>query len=263
MRGPTTSPQSRLEKIAQQYDTDKAVNNSYLQNYERVFAGLVDEEVRLLELGIKHGGSLLLWRDYFPRGLIVGLDINPVDLEDDSGRTHTYQGPQQDIELLDRIGHEMAPDGFDIIIDDCSHIGVLSRVSFWHLFDNHLKSGGTYVIEDWGTGYWDHWVDGVSYRPKKRSFSQSRYRVTRGLARLQQSPFLARVPLTRTILRRIKSSVVRREFNQHGYGMVGFVKELVDELCVADIAVGTGDSSVNSKFRELRIYPSHLFITKA
>ena len=144
-----------LVTIANRYDTDKAGLTHYLRNYEHYFGGLRDREVRLLELGIKEGGSLLLWRDYFERGLIVGSDINPVKLGDPTGRVRAYEGEQQDTEPLDRIARENAPDGFDIIIDDCAHIGVLARASFRHLFDNHLKSGGVYVIEDWGTGYWD------------------------------------------------------------------------------------------------------------
>ncbi|MGI9105179.1 MAG: hypothetical protein ACR2G4_02910 [Pyrinomonadaceae bacterium] len=65
---------------ADRYDTDKKINAHYLRNYEEYFARLVDQEIRLLELGIYYGGSLLLWRDYFQKGIIVGLDINPVSL---------------------------------------------------------------------------------------------------------------------------------------------------------------------------------------
>ncbi len=142
---PKTIQQSQLERLAQQYDTDRAVHVHYLRNYEEHFVALIERDVRVLELGVRTGGSLLLWRDYFPRGLIVGLDINPVSIEDESGRIRLYQGGQQDTQLLDRLGAETAPDGFDLIIDDCSHIGVLSRVSFWHLFENHL----TYVRMTW------------------------------------------------------------------------------------------------------------------
>jgi len=127
---------------ASSYDTDKALHTHYLRNYEEYFAKLQDREVRLLELGVYKGGSLLLWRDYFPKGLIVGLDLNPIQLEDPSGRIRTYSGEQQDTSLLDRIGAETAPDGFDVIIDDCSHIGELTRISFWHLFDNTLSPAG-------------------------------------------------------------------------------------------------------------------------
>jgi hypothetical protein len=135
----------------------------YLRRYEEVSASLADQPIALLELGVHRGGSMRLWRDYFPRGTIAGLDLLPVEFEDDSGRIHIYQGSQTDETILDRIGAECAPDGFDIIIDDCSHIAELSRTSFTHLFDNHLKDGGWYVIEDWGTGYWPHWHDGAEY----------------------------------------------------------------------------------------------------
>ena len=254
-----------LAHIAGRYDTDKAVHAHYLRNYEDYFGALRDKEVRLLELGIKEGGSLLLWRDYFERGVVVGLDINPVRLDDSTGRVRTYEGPQQDTELLDRIARENAPGGFDIIIDDCAHIGVLARASFRHLFDKHLKSGGMYVIEDWGTGYWDGWVDGVAYRPHRKSLSPALYRLTRVLARLRQSPAVGRIPFAARVLSRLKASVLGAQYHSHDYGMVGFVKELVDELGAADIThpqMGTGQPRA-SKFREMRISASHLFIVKA
>ncbi len=59
------------------------------------------------------GGSLHLWRDYFERGLIVGLDLQAIKLEDPTGRIRIYEGMQQDRELLDRIARETAPQGFD------------------------------------------------------------------------------------------------------------------------------------------------------
>jgi SAM-dependent methyltransferase len=254
-----------LARIASRYDTDKAVHTHYLRNYEHYFAPLRDTEVRLLELGIKQGGSLLLWRDYFERGIVVGLDINPASLDDPTGRIRTYQGAQQDTELLDRIARENAPAGFDIIIDDCAHIGVLARASFWHLFDRHLKSGGVYVIEDWGTGYWDAWVDGVSYHARPPQLSPMRYRLTRALARLRHNPVVSRIPLAARTLSKAKAWSMKSQYHSHNYGMVGFIKELVDELGAADIThtrMGKG-AHRESKFSEMRLWPSHLFIIKS
>ena len=47
--------------------------------------------------------------------------------------------------------------------------------------------------------------------------------------------------------------------------MVGFVKELIDECGMADITHPTKGLGTQkpSKFRELRISPSHLFVIKA
>lgn len=246
---------------AASYDTDKAQHSHYLRNYEEHFQSLVDQPVKLLELGIYKGGSLLLWRDYFSEGLVVGLDLNPVELPDESGRIRIYQGQQQDTSLLDRIAHENAPDGFDIIIDDCSHIGELTRTSFWHLFDHHLKPGGIYVIEDWSTGYWDSFFDGVArkYEPKLK-FSPALFRLRSSLAHLQR-----RVSALNFLLRQVKRIFNRRQFQSHDYGLVGFVKELVDECGMADITredCGTPPYRP-SKFKEMRILPGQVFIVKA
>lgn len=254
-----------IKQIANRYDTDKAVHDSYLRNYEQYFKPLLDRDIRMLELGVYHGGSLLLWRDYFKRGIIAGLDIEPVEIDDPTGRIRVYQGGQQDTELLDRIAREIAPDGFDIIIDDCSHVGALTRTSFWHLFDKHLKSGGLYVIEDWGTGYWDEWVDGVRYSPRATTHNPALYRLTRLVSRLQKNPLASRLPLAGSVLRRAKALTQKRQYHSHDFGMVGFVKELIDELGAGDITheqYGIAPRR-DSKFREMRLSASHLFIVKA
>lgn len=251
---------------ASRYDTDKAQHKHYLRNYEDYFSPLLGREICLLELGVYHGGSLLLWRDYFDKGLIAGLDINPVTIEDAGDRIRVYQGEQQNTELLDRIARECAPEGFDVIIDDCSHVGELTRISFWHLFDKHLKSGGIYVIEDWGTGYWDSWTDGVRYRRAEgHAFSSFNYRLSRGLTRLHNSSVAKQLSVLRWLVSMLKKILLWRRFESHDFGMVGFVKELIDECGMADITHpthGIGNQRA-SKFRELRISQSHLFVIKA
>lgn len=259
-----TSTKKQLD--ASGYDTDKAAHTHYLRNYEEYFRGLVDKEVRLLELGVLKGGSLLLWRDYFARGIVVGLDLNPVEIEDPTGRVRVYTGGQQDTELLDRIARECAPEGFDVIIDDCSHVGTLARASFWHLFERHLKPGGLYVIEDWGTGYWDFWPDGTRYRERRtHAHSPARHRLSRALVRLHESAPARRLPFVRSLASRAKRLLLRGQFRSHDFGMVGFVKELIDECGMADITHADFGNAPQraSRIREMRISPSHLFIVKA
>ncbi|HDM77296.1 MAG TPA: hypothetical protein ENG51_12645 [Deltaproteobacteria bacterium] len=118
------------------------------------------------------------------------------------------------------MSKRIALEGFDIIIDDASHIGELTKIAFWHLFDNHLKPGGLYVIEDWGTGYWDDWPDGKRFNAKPKILSTVWPKV------------LSRLNIARKIPFKIPTS-------SHNYGMVGFIKDLVDEQGAADLTMGT------------------------
>jgi hypothetical protein len=140
-------------------DTDK-IGHHYLEVYDPILAPWVEKEIKLLEVGIHKGGSLQLWRDYFPRGTIVGIDLRLPENFVPGERVQVFEGSQSDERFLSEVAKKTAPEGFDIIIDDASHIGELTRRTFWHLFDHHLKPGGLYAIEDWGTGYWDHFPDG-------------------------------------------------------------------------------------------------------
>ncbi|HPT28191.1 MAG TPA: class I SAM-dependent methyltransferase [Bryobacteraceae bacterium] len=198
------------------YDTDKTIH--MVRAYEEILSSLADQDVRLLELGIHHGGSLLMWRDYFERGQIAGLDALPVTVPDPTGRIHVYQGLQQDYRLLDRIRAEVAPDGFDVVIDDASHVAEFTRKSFWHLLRNHLKPGGWYFIEDWGTGYWKSWPDGKHYKG-----------------------------------------------SNHLHGMVGFVKELIDECGAEDITFPERGITPRrtSEIEEIRVVPSIVVARKS
>jgi hypothetical protein len=221
------------------YDTDK-ITNRYLIQYEPFLAPYVDAPVKLLELGIHRGGSLRLWRDYFARGSIVGIDAHAEPASWNEERIRVYRGLQQDTAFLSRVAQETAPEGFDIIIDDASHVGALSRTTFWHLLPHHLKPGGLYVIEDWGTGYWADWPDGQSYRPRTRARSL----LLSGLRRLG-------------LLRRVA-------VHTHCYGMVGFIKELVDEQGMHDLSRRTlhGSPVRGPALSSVTITPSAVFVKK-
>lgn len=138
-------------------------NDWYLELYERLFSPLQDKPVKLLELGVLRGTSLLMWADYFVNGEITGLDIEKIQMPEDNPRVRVYHGDQCDFLLLSDIAHTRGR--FDIIIDDAAHQGRMSRASYDVLFHNYLKPGGIYVVEDWGTGYWGDWPDGQNYGP--------------------------------------------------------------------------------------------------
>ncbi len=227
------------------YDTDK-IRNSYLDRYDSVLEPWVNKEIILLELGVYKGGSLCLWRDYFPYGKIIGTDLKLPQNRDLGERISLFQGNQTDVGFLSGMSRQVAPEGFDIIIDDASHIGITTRITFWHLFDYHLKPGGLYVIEDWGTGYWSDWVDGRNFRKRLQLLAKAWQRIQ------SRWHFCNRLP-------------IKLPIRSHDYGMVGFIKELVDEQGAADLTrkSNKGQPARNSKFACLLIKPSIVFIHKA
>lgn len=248
------------------YDTDKQKNPYLVKNYEEAFSSFLEREVVLLELGVLKAGSLFMWRDYFEKGKIIGLDLYPVKIERNIERIKIYQGKQQDIRLLDRIAKESAPSGFDIIIDDCSHIGEYTRISFWHLFENYLKPDGLFIIEDWGTGYWSRYIDGKGYRPKS-NIQKSFIRRTIDLLfrKLEKLEKIKQFYVYLLWSQRIEKLFVQRRFRSHNYGMVGFVKELIDECGISDITderEGNGPKR-NSKFEKIQIAPGQVIVKKA
>jgi len=78
-----------------QYDSDK-IGSSYLERYDQILEPWIEEKIVLLELGVHKGGSLLLWRDYFPRGTIVGIDKKLPKGFIPTDRIHLYEGSQAD-----------------------------------------------------------------------------------------------------------------------------------------------------------------------
>ena len=151
---------SDLTELAVEFGTDKWGIHKYTPHYERHLQHLRKQSFTLLELGIggykrrrRSGASMKMWRWFFPKARIVGLDI-----EDKSwlnqGHVHTYLGDQTDPEILQRIIEEQgAP---MVVIDDGSHIPAHVRESFRILFPL-LPNGAIYCIEDTQTSYWPAW----------------------------------------------------------------------------------------------------------
>ena len=75
-----------LVDIAGRYNTDKVVHVHYLHEYAHYFGDRRHADLKLLELGIRESGSLLMGRDYIGRGTLAGLDIERVALDDASGQ---------------------------------------------------------------------------------------------------------------------------------------------------------------------------------
>lgn len=143
------------------YGSDKE-RNGYVPLYQTLFRTKQEHEISLLEVGIgtmiegahssmvgyalpnyKPGGSLRAWRDYFPKGSIVGLDVQE-DTQFQEERITTHLCNSTDCTSVQKTLHGQM---FDIIVDDGSH-AAQDQISTLHNLLPFLKHDGIYVVED-------------------------------------------------------------------------------------------------------------------
>ncbi|MBV9749693.1 MAG: class I SAM-dependent methyltransferase [Acetobacteraceae bacterium] len=176
----------------------------YLEEYHRLFAPMRRKPIRLLELGVHRGLSMQMWREYFPKATVVGLDsaVKPADFPADP-RFHFVHGGQDDPALLGQA-LELAGGRFDVIMDDASHLGALTARSFAFLFEHGLAPGGIYVIEDICTAFTSGGdFDAAPYAPPE-----------------------------------IGLPGMNRVFPSHEHGMIGLIKQIIDHAQAPTAAGG-------------------------
>ena len=109
------------------------------------------KDLRILEIGVRGGGSLAMWRSYFDDPLVVGVDIDPECEKWRNDRVRICIADQGDEWQLRKIEKENGP--FDVVIDDGGHTMHQQLTTFKTLFPL-LTDGGIFVIEDLHTSYW-------------------------------------------------------------------------------------------------------------
>lgn len=141
---------ANLSQMANVYGTDKHELHGYTAIYTLYFDALRKSSFDMLEIGIgggsnneSGGGSLRMWKKYFPKAQIVGIDIYDKSFFDEK-RIKTLVGNQSDSIFLDALTREY---NFEVIIDDGSHMSFDVVSSFLSLYPK-MSSKGLYIIED-------------------------------------------------------------------------------------------------------------------
>ena len=147
-----------LLKIGLRHETDKP-GHQFLPHYDAIFTPWRDEPVRVLEIGINNqptqeGGSLRMWREYFPNAEIIGVDAMPEKAFTED-RIRVFTGLQGDGNFLREVVAATGP--LDIVVDDGSHCSCDHIASFGILWP-HVSAGGWYCIEDCQSIFNDCWT---------------------------------------------------------------------------------------------------------
>jgi len=136
-----------LVEIGKKYPSSKNISG-FIQLYDKYFSNFKDKKINILEIGIEDGDSLRIWREYFTKAQICGIDIKKKNFK--INNTEILIGDQSNKKFLQSLIGKY--DNFDIIIDDGSHQSKHIIASFKYLFP-YLNDGGFYVIEDLQTSY--------------------------------------------------------------------------------------------------------------
>lgn len=162
----------KLQNLGLKYGTDKSSvhqfnGRTFLDIYEKYFQDYTDKNIVFLEIGVLNGSSLRVWDEFFVNSKIIGIDIDPSKKQHESKNIEVFIGSQDSENLKNEILNKYS-DGFDIILDDGSHINTLTMASF-NLYFPKLKKGGLYIIEDthctYGKDFWSHFTDAVRTWP--------------------------------------------------------------------------------------------------
>lgn len=121
------------------------LGHTFCEIYDLLLDKYVDQPINFLEIGISKGGSLMMWREYFPKAYIYGIDIF---------KQFNDFKPTDDIKtfILDAT-NEAAVDAalkdlrFNIILDDAAH-DKESQLRVYNIFSKRVVAGGLYLIED-------------------------------------------------------------------------------------------------------------------
>ena len=140
-----------LTKLANYYQTDKGNSHKYGHCYTYFYDLILNpkrnEPLKFVEIGVSQGSSIKMWRDYFSKAKLYGLDIEESSLHKIKNLDNVVglNVNQENRKELLGFAEEHGP--FDIILDDGGHTQKQQQTSFASLF-SYLVPGGFYIIED-------------------------------------------------------------------------------------------------------------------
>ena len=128
-----------LKEVSQMlnYPSDKDTNHNYTPVYQEEFTQI--ENIKILELGVCYGGSLILWDGFFINSEIHGVDN--VKYTDSPIPGIIHWGKYEDVDS------EFENNYFDYIVNDSMHYAK-EQIDAFKIYYSKLKPGGKFFMED-------------------------------------------------------------------------------------------------------------------
>ena len=143
-----------LNELALYYRSDKGkLNQNKMKghNYMKVYNHFLSKyqlyPFSMLEIGVRWGGSMNIWQDYFSSAILYGIDIDPECEKFTNARVSIFTCDQSDKEGMKKIGDKIGKKILSVIIDGGSH-KASDIIASLEVMKDYLCEGGYYFIED-------------------------------------------------------------------------------------------------------------------
>lgn len=124
-------------------NTDKSWSHQYIHVYEALLEPIRSRVRNVLEIGVWDGDSLKMWRDYFDKAQIYGVDIT--DKSDKLANESRINFIHRDAYSDEAVNAYKTK--FDVIVDDGPHT-LQSQIYCANKYSELLNENGILIIED-------------------------------------------------------------------------------------------------------------------
>jgi len=134
---------------------ETAKHSTYFAVYDELFAKFKGKEFTFVEVGVAHGGSLFMWREFFgDKARIIGIDINPGAKRWEKDGFEIFIGRQEDPSFWQSFYKQVGD--IDILLDDGGHFFDQQIITLDSALD-YVRDNGMIVIEDTHSSYLREW----------------------------------------------------------------------------------------------------------
>jgi len=126
-------------------------HENYFAIYDELLESFRGREFTFVEIGVLHGGSLFMWRDYFGSSVrIIGVDLSVDAQKFEEYGFEIFVGDQADPifwkDFFSKVG------SVDVVLDDGGHTNRQQIVTLRSTLPN-IRDGGLLIVEDTISSY--------------------------------------------------------------------------------------------------------------
>ncbi len=137
--------------------------NTYFDIYTELFQKFRGKKITFVEVGVKWGGSLFMWKNFFgDNARIIGIDLYPQTKKLEKYGCEIFIGDQSSEKFWQDFFAKVGK--IDILLDDGAHTNEAQIITLNKVLKN-INDDGLIVIEDTGASYHKK-----HFNPSKYSF---------------------------------------------------------------------------------------------